>query len=119
MKPKYTYSAFVDNVVDGDTIDVSLDLGFGIYWKTRVRLNGIDTPELNSADPVLRESAQAAKTLVSIAILGKKVTLVTYKPDKFGRYLVDVYWGTEHKNCLNQQLIEDGVAKPYFGGKKE
>ena len=115
IKSQYLYNAFVKNVVDGDTIDVDIDLGFEVKFTTRLRLNGVDTPERNDKDPVIREAANKATEYVKSMILGKWVTLESFKKDKFGRYLADIYIGGV---CLNQSLITEGHAVAYFGGAK-
>ncbi len=117
MKPAFTYKAHVLNVVDGDTIDVEIDLGFDIFWKTRIRLNGIDTPEINSTSQEIRNKAAEAKSFVRSAIWGRDVVLVTYKPDKYGRYLADVHLLDGDKS-INTQLVEAQLAVPYFGGSR-
>lgn len=115
MQPQYIYKALVSNVVDGDTIDVNLDLGFDITVNTRLRLYGIDTPEIRTRDLVEKAEGKKATALVEEKILGKEVVLKIYKADKYGRYLADVYIDDE---CLNKTLVEQGLAKEYFGGTK-
>jgi micrococcal nuclease len=105
----FTYTAHVDRVVDGDTIDVSIDLGFDIWHKTRVRLAGIDAPEHNT------ELGKVVAQFVKEALTDKWVTLTTYKPDKYGRILADVSVGTDN---FNRALIAKGYAVAYDGGKK-
>ena len=106
----------VDRVVDGDTIDVTIDLGFSLYYKTRIRLAGIDTPETRTRD--LREKAagiRAKDYLMECIEKAEEVTLQTEKTGKFGRYLGIVYAdGID----LNQTLIEEGHAEVYDGGKR-
>lgn len=112
----YTYSAKVLKVIDGDTIDCEIQLGFDISHKIRFRLNGIDTPEKTSKDSAIKDKAMQAFTLLKTTIEGKEVTLHSYKPDKYGRYLCDII--LKDKN-INQMLLEKGLALPYEGGSKE
>lgn len=112
-------------VIDGDTVDLFLDTGFYGYKRLRIRLAGIDTPELNSKDPEQRELAQKAKQWMIDKLQpgpgspGSEWTLrvVTYKdPDSFGRWLGDIYVriaGDGEEN-VNASLLELGLAKPYL-----
>ena len=106
----HTYRATVTNVVDGDTIDVTIDLGFKIFTKQRIRLNGIDTPERG------KPGFDEAKQWVTNRLLGKDITLVTTKVSKWGYFLGDVYIDQQH---INHQLVEQTLANPYDGGTKE
>lgn len=114
-KKDYVYNALVKKVVDGDTIDVLIDMGFFIYHEQRLRLNGINTMETNDPDPVRRESAMKAKQYVMNKILDKIVVIQTYRTDKYGRFLADVY---VDGSSINQQLLNENLAVPYTGGKR-
>jgi micrococcal nuclease len=111
----------VTKVVDGDTIDVDIDLGFNISFAQRVRLAGIDTPESRTKD--LREKALGleVKNKVKIAIESAKTVIIkTELPDsteKYGRILGWVYLDGAAKS-LNEQLIEEGYAWGYMGETK-
>jgi micrococcal nuclease len=111
----------VTKVVDGDTIDVDIDLGFNISYAQRVRLAGIDTPESRTKD--LREKALGleVKNKVKIAIENaKRVVIKTELPDsteKYGRILGWVYLDGAAKS-LNEQLIDEGYAWGYMGASK-
>ena len=111
----------VTKVVDGDTIDVDIDLGFNISYAQRVRLAGIDTPESRTKD--LREKALGleVKDKIKKAIdSAKTVVIKTELPDsteKYGRILGWVYLDGAAKS-LNEQLIEDGYAWSYMGDTK-
>lgn len=121
LKSDFYYDAVVTNVVDGDTIDATVDLGFNIFQNMRLRLYGIDTKELTSKDEHDRMLANEAKQYVINSILNKHVLLKTYKQDKYGRYLANVYIyndGILEKLTLNDSLISEGFAVPYFGGTK-
>lgn len=118
----FEYFCKVNRVVDGDTIDVTVDLGFDIHHFARVRMMGIDTPESRTRNLEEKALGLASKARLKELLKGQKVKIETSKEGKgkFGRILADVIVcnkdGTE-VNC-NQQLIEEGHARPYFGGKK-
>lgn len=105
----FEYQAKVVNVVDGDTVDVEVDLGFKIYTKQRLRLAHIDTPERS------QENYSTAKKFVQDITLGKTVSIKTTKPSKWGYYLAEVY--IEDRN-LAEMLIAANLAKKYEGGAK-
>lgn len=111
----------VTKVVDGDTIDVDIDLGFNISYAQRVRLAGIDTPESRTKD--LREKALGLEVKDKIKKLidsAKTVIIKTELPDsteKYGRILGWVYLDGAAKS-LNEQLIEEGYAWSYMGDTK-
>jgi len=105
----YQYTGIVYNVVDGDTIDVLVDLGFKISTKQRFRLNGLDTPE--RGQPGFNE----AKTWLESQILNQQVNIKTSKVSKFGYYLADVTKGTI---SINEGILNQKLAKPYDGGSK-
>ena len=121
----YTYEAKVLKVVDGDTIDALIDLGFDMHKSIRVRLVGINTPECRTRDLKEKALGLAAKDRVK-AILKEnpKFTLESTKLGKFGRVLGNIYItildGTESLTqiCLNDQLIKEKHAVAYFGGKR-
>ena len=117
----YTYLAEVVRVVDGDTVVFKVDLGFKMTTEQSFRLYGIDTPELRSRDPNERERAQAAKAFVQgILPVGEKVTLVTHKADKYGRWLAEVYSPHGIKEpSVNKLLVSHGHAIEYFGGRRK
>ena len=106
----FQYKATVYNVVDGDTVDVNVDLGFKVYTKQRVRLNGIDTPE--RGQPGYAEAGDKLRELV----LNKEITLMTYKQSKWGYFLADIYINGDY---INSRMIAEGFAKHYTGGTKE
>ena len=106
----FQYKATVYNVVDGDTVDVNVDLGFKVYTKQRVRLNGIDTPE--RGQPGYQEAGNKLRELV----LDKEIQLMTYKQSKWGYFLADIYANGDY---INSRMIAEGFAKHYTGGTKE
>ena len=111
----------VTNVVDGDTIDVEIDLGFDISFSSRVRLAGIDTPEsrtTNKAEKVLGlEAKEYVKSKIKDA---KEVVIKTGKMDsseKYGRILGWLFLDGS-KVSVNEQMIADGYAWGYLGDTK-
>jgi micrococcal nuclease len=110
----------VTKIVDGDTIDVMLDLGFDIKYKSRVRLFGIDTPESRTRDKVEKKYGLLSKKFLQEQIKkSKKVTIKTYKGDetgKFGRILGDVFLDGKSVNSL---MCQKGHAVEYYGQSKD
>lgn len=109
----YTYLARLDRVVDGDTVDIIIDLGFSVTTKQRVRLQGINAPEHNT------EAGQKALRYVREWFENHDATFMvdSAKPgagDKYGRYLatIRVAFGT---TTLNSDLVNNGYAKPWDG----
>lgn len=92
------------NVVDGDTIDVQIDVGFDFITHQRLRLYGIDTPERNA--PLFEE----AKRFVMEMVLDRDIQIITYKKDSFGRWLSIVY--VDGIN-VNEELVKEGLAVIY------
>ena len=121
----FEYFCKIERVVDGDTVDVKIDLGFDIHHSARVRMMGIDTPESrtrNKAEKVLGLAAKDRLKELLRAKAGKKVKIATSKEGKgkFGRILADIITIDKEGNEINcnSQLIEEGHARPYFGGSK-
>lgn len=99
-------------VVDGDTVDLDLDLGFSLTLRQRVRLYGIDAPELRSKDPQEKIKGQESQAFVSQWFERAGAVLVrTTKEEKYGRMLADCY--REGSPSLCTELLERGLARPY------
>jgi micrococcal nuclease len=115
------YVKKVTKVVDGDTIDVDIDLGFDISFSSRVRLAGIDTPESRTADKAEKALGLEAKAYLKHAIdNAKAVVIKTEKMDsseKYGRILGWVFLDGS-KVSINEQMIADGYAWGYLGDTK-
>ena len=111
----------VKNVVDGDTIDVVIDLGFDILFASRVRLAGIDTPESRTTDKAEKALGIEAKEYLKKCLKdSKSVVIRTEKMDsseKYGRILGWVYVNGESES-LNNKMINDGYAWGYLGETK-
>lgn len=108
-------------IVDGDTIDVDIDLGFDISYTQRVRLAGIDTPESRTKDAREKVLGLEVKEKLKKSIdAAKDVVIKTEKPDsseKYGRILGWVYLDGSAKS-INEQLIDEGYAWGYMGETK-
>jgi micrococcal nuclease len=118
------YEYFVEevkNVVDGDTIDVVIDLGFDILFASRVRLAGIDTPESRTTDKVEKILGLEAKEYLKKQLKdAKSVVIRTEKmnsSEKYGRILGWVYINGESES-VNNKMINDGYAWGYLGETK-
>ncbi|MDA0345057.1 MAG: thermonuclease family protein [Proteobacteria bacterium] len=114
----YTYKAKLKKVVDGDTIDVYIDLGFDIHYFSRVRLAGINTPESRTKNLEEKKLGLAAKEFVDqwLQNNGPEFIIKTGKEEKgkYGRVLGTIYTMSEDK-CLNTDLIDEGLAREYDG----
>ena len=111
----------VKKVVDGDTIDVVIDLGFSILFESRVRLAGIDTPESRTKDKKEKElGLESKKFLESKIKAAKNIVIKTEKLDsseKYGRILGWLYLDGSG-NSVNHEMIEKGYAWGYLGDTK-
>ena len=108
----------VTKVVDGDTIDVIIDLGFDIMYKSRVRLFGIDTPESRTRDKVEKKYGLLAKEFLKSHLKGK-IVIKTHKDSetgKFGRILGEIF--VDGIN-INELMCKKGHAVEYHGQNKE
>ena len=120
----YEYRAKINRVVDGDTVDVDIDLGFGIVLTDeRVRIMGIDTPESRTSDKVEKLFGLASKYRLQ-ELLGEYAILKTQvskngedMKGKFGRILGD--FRAADGRLVTEILIEEGHCVPYFGGSKD
>jgi micrococcal nuclease len=115
----FEYRCKILRVVDGDTVDVDLDLGFKIVLSNeRVRIAGIDTPESRTRDLEEKKFGLASKERLK-ELLGKTAVIRTMKPnskEKFGRILGDII---VNGKSVSEILIEEGYAVPYQGDNKE
>jgi micrococcal nuclease len=121
----YEYKCKILRVVDGDTVDVDIDLGFGVWLrKERVRMMGIDTPESRTRDKEEKKFGLAAKDFVKSKMpVGSMQVLKTEidksgddKKGKFGRILGDFLIDEDR---LTDIMVSEGHAVAYFGGSKE
>jgi len=112
-KNLYFYKAYVLHIHDGDTITILVDLGIDTYRKIRLRLYGIDTPELSGEQ---KKAGQKSKSYTSRKINKKDIYIETIKDKtgKYGRYLVNVWILNKNKKeyeCLNDMLLKYNLAK--------
>ena len=115
----YTYNAKLERVVDGDTVDALVDLGFDTWKKVRIRLNGIDAWESRTRDLEEKEKGLAAKQYLieQLESNDNKFILVSHGVGKFGRCLGELFLQKDGWS-LNEMLITEGHAVKYFGGKR-
>ncbi|MBN1493406.1 MAG: thermonuclease family protein [Candidatus Omnitrophica bacterium] len=117
-KPSYTYPAFVERVVDGDTLWAVIDVGFGTEVREKLRLRGIDTPELGT-----REGESAKRHVVKLLPKGTPIVIKTYRNDRYGRFVADVLFCPDNDKAahdpaviiqggifLNAHLLDKGLA---------
>lgn len=110
--------AEVIRVIDGDTFDVRAQIWIGQYIETRVRLNGLDTPELRGKCQSEKIKAQNAKAALESLILNKHVYLDDIHGGKYaGRVIANAK--TDQGFDLSNRLIEQGLARPYHGDKRD
>ena len=109
----YTYNAVVTKVIDGDTIEVNIDLGFRIWTKQRVRVLGINTPEVFTGTATERAAGKTARDVTQTWCLStyNNVVITTSKSDSVGRWLADVNTPDGTSN-LTQHLLDAGYD-PY------
>jgi len=118
----YEYKAIVSRVVDGDTVDVDIDLGFNVWLKKqRIRLYGIDTPESRTRDKVEKIFGNLAKAKVlEFCPVGSSIILQTRTDDsrgKYGRILGELV--TLEGTNVNTYLIDNNYGVAYFGKSKD
>jgi len=107
----------VVKVVDGDTVDILIDLGFGLTKKERVRVAGIDTPESRTRDLKEKRYGLEAKDYIQGLLSSGSLSVRTEKDGKYGRMLGWLYVDKNEKS-VNEIMIEAGYAFPYDGGTK-
>lgn len=107
----YQYRAEITTVVDGDTFDAIVDLGFNIMMNRRFRLLGINAPESRTRDLNEKSAGIISKEALKNLIEGKIVTLDSKKKDKYGRWLAIVY--VDGMN-INEHMLNSGFAKEYM-----
>ena len=123
----YRYAVKVTRVVDGDTVDVDIDLGFGMtYRKQRVRMMGIDTPESRTRDLEEKFYGKQSKYFLESLLKDRKVQLVSHDKGKFGRILGELFIDdvpediiVNAEGSINKMMIDNYHAVPYFGQSKD
>ena len=116
----YEYKVTLDRVIDGDTVDVDIHLGFNVVLsKQRIRLHGIDTPESRTRNKEEKIRGLISKDYVKDnCYVGSTIRLQSKERGKFGRILGVIYKDGDTIS-INQKMIEEGFAVPYTGGNKE
>ncbi len=113
----WIYNAEVKKVIDGDTFDIVIDLGFDTLKKGRVRLYGVNTPESRTSNVEEKKMGLAAKEFTDqwLTAAGHKVKIETIidKNEKYGRVLARVW--NETGACLNTDIVAAGLAREYYG----
>lgn len=119
---RFWYGAKVLGVVDGDTVDLLVDLGFDIHHKIRVRLYGLNTPESRTKDLAEKELGLKAKEFTKDWLHNHEwvfVNTIPNKDDKFGRVLARIYSSDNIDDpktaCLNTDIMQAGLAREFFG----
>ena len=123
---KYVYRGKLERVVDGDTIDALIDVGFDIWLKKRVRYSAIDTWESRTRNLEEKKLGLAAKArnkelLMEVSSKPGFFRIKSHGLGKYGRLLGEIYIKDKDGNeiCINKQLITEGHAYTYDGGKKK
>ena len=119
---RFWYGAKLLKVIDGDTIELMVDLGFDIHHKMRVRLYGINTPESRTKDLAEKELGLKAKKFTEEWFTNHQwvfVNTIPDKNDKYGRILARIYSSDKIDDpktaCLNLDMIQSGNAREYYG----
>ena len=118
---KYEYVAKLQRVVDGDTCDALIDLGFDTWVKKRIRFKGVDTWECRTRDLDEKKKGLAAKAFTKDLLENSddgKFTIISHGVGKYGRVLGELFV-KGHEKSVNQLLLENGHAYEYEGGKKK
>ncbi|NTW91114.1 MAG: nuclease [Erysipelotrichaceae bacterium] len=102
----FTYKAVLNKIVDADTLDATLDLGFSVFKKVRCRLAGINAPELSTP-----EGKIAKQFLIETLPLNSEITVESKGYDKYGRSIAVIYFNGE---SINKKLLDTGHAVPYI-----
>lgn len=108
-KPAYAYEATVERVVDGDTLTLVIDVGFGTQVREKVRLRGIDCPELGT-----QEGDAAKRFAMKLLPIGANVVIRSSKSDKYGRFIGDIFYTDKEgeQRYLNNEILKAGLAVP-------
>lgn len=107
----YEYNCIIDRIVDADTIEVRIDLGFGIWKKETCRLANVDSPEMKTPEGKVAKNRMSSKIL-----FGQIYKIKVLKREKYGRSLVEIF--DDKGESLSDWLLKEGLAKEYSGGKR-
>tara|TARA_Y100000034_G_scaffold123758_1_gene171026 strand:- start:1698 stop:2057 length:360 start_codon:yes stop_codon:yes gene_type:complete len=118
----HTYNAELARVVDGDTVDARIDLGFNVWIKRRIRLYGINAPESRTRDKAEKKRGLAAKKRLREILVNnkRKFVLKSHGDGKYGRCLGEMFLNSDEDDSvsINKMLIQEGHGVEYFGGKR-
>ena len=115
----YNYTCKLDRVVDGDTCDAYIDLGFDVSVKKRIRFHGVDTWECRTRNKEEKVKGLAAKAFTKEFLEANKTfVLKSHGVGKYGRCLGTI-WNADYSKCLNEELKKEGHAYEYHGEKKK
>lgn len=113
-RPKYQYRAELVKVVDGDTVDLKVDLGFYLSAALRFRVLGVDTPELRGGTDETKAKAREARDFVKLRLgMANEILIRTEKADSFGRWLAEVQYRVDGEDWsdLAEDLIHNGLGE--------
>lgn len=115
----YTYKAKAIRVVDGDTIEASIDLGFDVWISIKVRLDGINTPESRTKDLNEKKRGLASKERLEKILTenDNEFTLISHGVEKYGRCLGEIFVN-KYKESVQKILIKEGYGVEYHGEKR-
>jgi len=113
----YTYNAKLERVVDGDTVDALVDLGFDTWKKVRIRMHGMNAPESRTRDLEEKARGLAAKNRLIELLDSGEFILVSHGVGKYGRCLGEIFINPGD-DSVNNLLISEGHAIKYDGGKR-
>lgn len=112
LKIMYNYKAIIIKVYDGDTFTIQIDLGFSITITERLRLYGVNTPEIRlskKTTPSEKKRGLEIRDYVRELILGNTVNITVHKKGKYGRYVAQVFYGPKNMD-LSKHLLKKGMA---------
>ena len=113
----YRYKCTLDRIVDGDTLDAWVQLGYKVSLHKRIRLYGINTPESRTRDLEEKARGLASKQRL-IDLVAQEFWLVSHDQGKYGRCLGTIYKDEHFATSINQQMVDEGFAVVYHGGKR-
>lgn len=116
----YEYNFEITRVVDGDTVDGRIDLGFHTYVFKRIRLDGINAPETRTRDLVEKEKGLFTKNwLIDLVEKNDNFIIVSHGVGKYGRVLAELFVKSgSRKKSVNKMMLDAGLVQPYSGGKR-
>ena len=116
---KYNYGVKINRIVDGDTIDVMIHLGFNTHVKRRIRMYGINAPESRTRDLEEKARGLASKERLTEMLEDKDIIMKSHGKGKYGRVLGELFVEKENEYIsVYDLLVKEGFAKEYFGGKR-